>query len=78
MCDLHLDYTALSTRLGIDFRAYFATELPRFAEAESDGLVKLSANRLDVTDSGRLLVRNLAMHFDAYLDKSSARFSKTV
>ena len=78
MCDLKLDYSALSQRLGIDFRTYFAADLQRFDDAAADGLVELSPDGLRVTDSGRLLIRNLAMHFDAYLTKNPARFSKTV
>ena len=78
MCDLQLDYGALSARLGIDFRRHFAAELGRFAGAEADGLVVLTPERLQVTDAGRLLIRNLAMPFDAYLGKSPTRFSRTV
>jgi oxygen-independent coproporphyrinogen-3 oxidase len=78
MCDLKLDYAALSVRLGIDFKTYFADALASLAEAEADGLVERRPDRLQVTDSGRLLIRNLAMPFDAYLAKKPARFSQTV
>ena len=78
MCDLKLDYTALSARLGIDFPHYFADALASLAEAEADGLIERHPDRLQVTDSGRLLIRNLAMPFDAYLARKAGRFSQTV
>jgi oxygen-independent coproporphyrinogen III oxidase len=78
MCDLKLKYAPLSARLGIDFPHYFADALASLAEAEADGLVQRLPDRLQVTDAGRLLIRNLAMPFDAYLAKKPARFSQTV
>lgn len=78
MCDGGLDYAKLTAQLGVDFRGYFADELESFAEEQQDGLVELDASGLRVTEPGRLLVRNLAMHFDAYLATSTARYSKTV
>jgi len=78
MCDLKLDYAKLSASLGIDFPHYFADALASLAEAEADGLVERHPDRLQVTDAGRLLIRNLAMPFDAYLAKKPARFSQTV
>ncbi len=78
MCDLELDYEALSRQLDIDFKDYFSKELQRFEEADDDGIVNLAENRLEVTELGRLLVRNLAMRFDAYLGEGVKRFSKTI
>ncbi len=78
MCDLSLDYRALSTTLGIDFPAHFAPELAAFAGPVADGLVNIDENMLAVTESGRLLIRNLAMTFDAYLGKSERHFSRTI
>jgi oxygen-independent coproporphyrinogen-3 oxidase len=78
MCDLRLDYATLSKQLGIDFQSYFAPALASLAEAEADGLIERRADSLQVTDAGRLLIRNLAMPFDAYLAQKPARFSQTV
>ncbi len=78
MCDLELDYDALGARLGIHFRDHFARELEAFQAPAADGLVELHEHGLTVTDTGRLLIRNLAMHFDAYLGKSEKRFSRTI
>jgi oxygen-independent coproporphyrinogen-3 oxidase len=79
MCDLGLDYAAMSGLLGIDFPAYFARELASLADMEADGLVERSSAGLRVTDLGRLLIRNLAMRFDAYQQPGQrGRFSRTI
>lgn len=78
MCDSGLDFPSLSENLGIEFREYFASELGELGDLENDGLIELSSDRLRATDLGRLLIRNVAMKFDAYLSKNQARYSKTV
>ena len=64
MCDLSLDYAAMSQKLGIPFAEHFAGELAALAPLEADGLVKRSPGGLEVTDTGRLFIRNIAMCFD--------------
>lgn len=79
MCDLSLDYGAMSRMLGIDFAAHFESELNSLADLEADDLLTRDAKSLTVTDSGRLFIRNIAMHFDAYLpDMKERRFSRTI
>jgi oxygen-independent coproporphyrinogen III oxidase len=79
MCDLSLDYAAISGRLGIDFPAAFAAELEALSEMEEDGLIRRSAVGLEVTPLGRLFIRNIAMRFDAHLAKETVRrYSRTV
>lgn len=64
MCDLSLDYAAMSQRLGVNFAAHFERELEALAGFEADGLVRRSAGGMEVTDTGRLFIRNIAMTFD--------------
>ncbi len=64
MCDLSLDYLAMSRRLGIDFESAFAAELESLAPFEADGLVHKTESGMDVTQAGRLFIRNIAMCFD--------------
>ena len=73
MCNLGVDFDALSARLGLPFREYFAMELASLDDLEADGLVRRTSNRLQVTELGRLLVRIIAMRFDAYLPKPTER-----
>jgi oxygen-independent coproporphyrinogen-3 oxidase len=79
MCDLSLDFAAMSQTLGINFEQYFAAELASLADFEADGLIERTARGFNVTEVGRLLIRNLAMRFDAYLPaEKERRFSKTI
>ena len=79
MCDLDLDFPALSRHLGIDFEQYFDRELKSLSDLEDDGLVQRTSRGLRVTDNGRLFIRNIAMRFDAYLAAGEQnRFSKTI
>jgi len=73
MCNLVLDYAVMSQRLGIDFPSYFAAELASLDDLEADGLVDRTASGLRVTELGRLLIRIVAMRFDAYLAKQKER-----
>jgi oxygen-independent coproporphyrinogen-3 oxidase len=79
MCDLSLDYGAMSRSLGIDFAAYFAPELESLKDLQEDKLLTLDASGLAVTNQGRLFIRNIAMRFDRYLPAvKERRFSKTI
>lgn len=78
MCNLFLDFEEISRRFSIEFTDYFKRELTGLEQMVDDGLVKLSTNSLEITDTGRLLIRNIAMRFDAYFQKKSQRYSKTI
>jgi oxygen-independent coproporphyrinogen-3 oxidase len=79
MCDLELDYAAMSKLLELDFAHYFASELDSLDDMEADGLVLKTPAALIVTDLGRLFIRNIAMCFDRYTSsRKEARFSKTI
>src|SRR5580765_3256637 len=53
MCDLSLDYRAMSERLGLDFQSHFEREIDSLAGFEADGLVRRSPAGIEVTESGR-------------------------
>jgi oxygen-independent coproporphyrinogen-3 oxidase len=79
MCDLGLDYEAMSKLLGQDFKEHFAHELYSLDDMEGDGLLVKTPQGLIVTDLGRLLIRNIAMRFDAYASsRKENRFSRTI
>ena len=79
MCDLGLDYAAMSKSLGIEFKEYFASELNSLADLEADILLQRNDGGVTVTETGRLFIRNIAMRFDAYLPKQTERrFSRTI
>jgi oxygen-independent coproporphyrinogen-3 oxidase len=82
MCDFRLDKATVEERFGIDFDATFGRELAELAPLADDGLVTLAPDRVEVTARGRLLVRNVAMAFDAYRARPAAggrpAFSRTI
>ncbi len=82
MCSGRIDYDEYAQRYELDFAGHFAAELQRLAPLAADGLVELRPDALVVTPLGRLLVRAVAMVFDAYLDPhqdtSVRRFSRVV
>ncbi|HEX7879842.1 MAG TPA: oxygen-independent coproporphyrinogen III oxidase [Candidatus Eisenbacteria bacterium] len=74
-----LDREKLARRFGIDVDDYFADEFRRLSALEEDGLVTVTPAAITVTAAGRLLVRNVAMIFDAWLAGEAApRYSRTV
>lgn len=80
MCQFALDLQAFAARWQIDFAAYFATEIARLQPLIRLGLLTLDAQQLRVLPQGRLLVRNIAMVFDRYLQQGQPmqRYSKTI
>jgi oxygen-independent coproporphyrinogen III oxidase len=78
MCDRRINYADLSRRLGVDFRRKFAREIESLADLEADGLLRRDPEGLVITGVGALLIRIIAMRFDAYLEKGPRRFSRTV
>ncbi len=79
MCDLSLDYSAMSKRLGLNFAQHFAREIESLSGLEADGLVRRSPAGLEVTDTGRLFIRNIAMAFDNTLAPvGERRHSRTI
>jgi len=78
MCHFRVEKAAIEERFAVDFDDRFAGELARLQPLAADGLVELRPDRIEVTSLGRLLVRNVAMAFDAYLQRPGQRFSRTV
>jgi len=67
-----------------EFQRRYQPELQRLQPMVDDGLARITDEAIEVTDAGRLFVRNLCMVFDAYLnapestDDKGPRFSRTV
>jgi oxygen-independent coproporphyrinogen-3 oxidase len=64
---------------GIEFDTYFARELEVLGELEADGLVTIAGgNRVELTfPLGRVLMRNVAAVFDAYLEPDAYRVGES-
>lgn len=83
MCQGEVRMHAFQERHGIDFAGYFAADLRRLRPLADDGLVDIGAGAIRATPRGRLLLRNIAMCFDRYLDQTSVidarpRFSRAI
>jgi oxygen-independent coproporphyrinogen-3 oxidase len=69
----------MSKLLGLEFKEHFAREIESLDDMEADGLVVKTPQGLIVSDLGRLLIRNIAMRFDAYAGvRKENRFSRTI
>jgi oxygen-independent coproporphyrinogen-3 oxidase len=82
MCQGEIPVAALERRYGIEFDRYFDGALHSLEPLEADGLVRRENGRILATSQGRLLLRNIAMCFDAYLDRPAdvarPRFSRAI
>ena len=80
MCYDNLSFDDFSRKHGIDFREYFAAEIDKLNVLEDDGLIELTDAGITITPQGRLLLRNIAMTFDRYIDleENDSRFSKAI
>jgi oxygen-independent coproporphyrinogen-3 oxidase len=80
MCDFDLNFRSVEEKFKIDFEEYFAWGLNNLKEMEEDELVKINENKIEVTGMGRLLIRNIAMNFDGYIERNvdKAKYSRTV
>ncbi len=80
MCHGVVDKQHFGARHRLLFDEYFAQGRQRLVPLIKDGLVVEDASEIRVTSRGRLLLRIIAMCFDAYLDDEAqaARYSRVI
>jgi oxygen-independent coproporphyrinogen-3 oxidase len=81
MCRNALDFDAIERRFGIRFEERFARELAQLNSLAADGLVSLHSRGFTVTPRGRLLLRVVAMAFDASFQRPAVQpssFSRVI
>ena len=82
LCHTLIRKSEIEQEFGINFDDYFGAELAHLEPFVADGLVVLDRDEITVTWLGRIFIRNIAMVFDAYLEKqkldSRPLFSKTL
>jgi oxygen-independent coproporphyrinogen-3 oxidase len=81
MCDLEVTKSDVGRQFGIDFDEYFESSLVQLEEFADLGLVERTPETIRIVGAGRLLLRNIAMCFDAYipaLQGTKPIFSRTV
>jgi len=80
MCDFELNFGEIENQYGINFKDYFKNSLNSLGEMVDDGLLVLSDDRIKVTEMGRLLIRNIAMKFDGFIERQQdqMKYSRTI
>jgi oxygen-independent coproporphyrinogen-3 oxidase len=80
MCQGKVRFGEIESRYDIDFAKHFALELELLEPLQADGLIKLTDFGIDVTPTGLLLLRAIAMQFDEYLikDLQGKAYSKVI
>lgn len=83
MSNFKLNIAGIEQAFGIDFFDYFADAIKALEPFEQEELVVVDrvSKKILVNTTGTLLIRNIVMPFDAYLQKipeDKRRFSKTV
>jgi oxygen-independent coproporphyrinogen-3 oxidase len=79
LCHLDIRFNELDQQHNIDSRTYLRQDLARLQPMRDDGLVTIDEHGVQITDSGRLLVRHACMAFDPYRQQDDqTRFSKAI
>ncbi|MFB6319441.1 oxygen-independent coproporphyrinogen III oxidase [Saccharicrinis sp. FJH54] len=81
MCNDAFDMNAFSAQHGISpdqFLEITGFKEERLSEMISDGLIQYGDHRLQVNESGKLFIRNLAVLFDPAYKSKPMQYSKTV
>lgn len=80
MCDFELDFSMVEEKFNIKFEEYFSWGMSRLDELIKDELISIVNRKLMVSEMGRLLIRNVAMNFDGFLERKedTAKYSRTV
>ena len=81
MSNFKLDIKRFEKLFDIEFKSYFADALEALKPFQADDLLSMNEDEIKCSETGTLLIRNIAMPFDAYMAKhasSSKTFSKTV
>lgn len=81
MSNFKLDIKRFDKQFGVEFQTYFSDAIKTLKPFVEDGLIVMNESKIECSQTGMLLVRNIAMAFDAYMHHHSANkktFSKTV
>ncbi len=78
ICHFDLTFNKIEQEFNIRFVDYFAPELKNLEIMQTDGLLTLSEDAIQVKSAGRLLIRNICMVFDKYLAQKQQQFSRVI
>lgn len=81
MSNFSLNIARVEKEFNINFKEYFDDAIESLKEFEEAELLNITDNKIEVSQTGTMLIRNICMPFDAYLNKipeEKRRFSKTI
>ena len=79
MCHGRIDFASIEARHAIRFKEYFAEALGKLDEHVADRLLEIRDDALVLLPQGHLMMRSVAMAFDAYIGGAQkGSFSRTV
>jgi oxygen-independent coproporphyrinogen-3 oxidase len=80
ICHFRLEFADVERHWDIDFHDYFGRSLTKLEAMQQDGLLEVDGDGIGVRPKGRLLIRNICMAFDAYLEakQGPVGFSKVI
>jgi oxygen-independent coproporphyrinogen-3 oxidase len=81
MSNFSLNIPRVQEKFNIDFNDYFKDDLKDLDEFIEADLISITDDKITISPTGTMLVRNICMPFDAYLKKvpeNKRRFSKTI
>ncbi|RBQ29888.1 oxygen-independent coproporphyrinogen III oxidase [Aliarcobacter vitoriensis] len=81
MSNFSLNIQRVEEEFKINFKGYFKDALIALKEFEDAELLNINDEKIEVSQTGSMLIRNICMPFDAYLNKipeEKRRFSKTI
>lgn len=82
MCNNRIIKSKFEEKYNIEFDEYFSKSIEKLNEYLRDELIQITPEKIQVSEPGRLIVRNIAMAFDKYLEmdnkKTQQIYSRTV
>jgi oxygen-independent coproporphyrinogen-3 oxidase len=81
MSNFKLNIPKIEKEYGINFQEYFKESLAQLQEFEEAEIVTISKEEIKASPTGEMLIRNISMVFDAYMNKhadNKKTFSKTI
>jgi oxygen-independent coproporphyrinogen-3 oxidase len=80
MCNFKLNKNSINRQFNIDFDDYFAFEISKLTTYVKDRLIDIDDNEITIKPIAKLLIRNICMTFDVYLQKqlNNQRFSRVI
>ena len=81
MCNERIVWSEIGKRFsksGDEIRNTVVYDMAKLKEFEADGIIRISDDKIEVTEEGLILIRNVAASFDPLLIRTTKSFSKSV